>query len=155
MAECTHKALIHRIAKIRALGKGGEASATGGTASPTKPKTPVKGEKAVASPTKKAGKGAKKQPVDSSPMSESDGDSEGEHPARARPKRATPKRNYAQMAGEDSDADGEEDDGLDKKVKIEVGEDVGEGLRGGFGGGGSRLHVLLGVIKRTREGVLW
>lgn len=54
-------------------------------------------------------------------------------PETNRAKRAGPKRNYAELAGEtssDGDAEGEED-GLDKKIKIEVGEDIGEGLRQG------------------------
>jgi hypothetical protein len=50
-------------------------------------------------------------------------------PATGRAKRAGTKRNYAQLAGED-DSSGD-DDGMDDRVKIEVGEDIGEGLRQG------------------------
>lgn len=123
MAECTAKALTHRIAKIRNLAKEDGAEGGDGT-TPKKQKTPAKATKP--STPAKNGKGGKKQAASRSPSPDDD---EEATPASARPKRSTPKRNYAQMAGEDSaDADGEDDDGLNKKVKIEVGEDIGEGL---------------------------
>ena len=50
-------------------------------------------------------------------------------PSTSRAKRTGNKRDYAGMNGEDSGDDGQ--GGLDKKIKIEVGEDLGEGLRKG------------------------
>lgn len=83
--------------------------------------------------TKSNGKKGGKQTAARTPSP--DGDDEENPltpPATAtRPKRSSVKRDYAAMNGEDSvgEGSGDEDDGLDKKVKIEVGEDIGEGLR--------------------------
>lgn len=127
--DCTAKALTHRIAKIRAMAKGeGDAQ----DAQADKPKKVTK----VAATPKKNGKGTKKQANSVTPPPASSND--GEYPTpptTVRPKRGGAKRNYAEMVngdGEsdaDADGDGDSDDGLDKRVKIEVGEDIGEGLR--------------------------
>jgi len=63
------------------------------------------------------------------PSPDADGEEHGglTPPLSDRPQRGNSKRNYAELAGKNDEDD--EEDGLDKKVKIEVGEDIGEGLR--------------------------
>ena len=128
-SECTAKAITHRLAKMRELAKGSADAPK--EENEAKPKKAAKAPKATANGTKKNAKGAKKAAAARTPSPAGDDDIYPT-PDTPRPKRGGPKRNYAEMnGGEGSDAvaDEADDDGLSKKVKIEVGEDIGEGLR--------------------------
>ncbi|KAK4895595.1 hypothetical protein LTR27_006378 [Elasticomyces elasticus] len=107
---CTPKAITHQISKFR----NASIAEEGKIVRPKARKAPAKGKKAARTPSPEA-----------------DGDDEEAQgptpPPSTRPKRESSKRDYAAMAGEGEDDD--ELDGLNKKVKIEVGEDIGEGLR--------------------------
>ncbi|KAK5119941.1 hypothetical protein LTR85_007017 [Meristemomyces frigidus] len=127
---CTPKAIKHRILKLRNVKKD-DANAGGEAAAPTKP---AKATKAVAGGKKKATGGGKKQAARTPSPGGGDDDDVQVGGARTpppsdRPKRGGAKRDYGQLAGENGSDDEEEADGLNKKVKIEVGEDIGEGLR--------------------------
>lgn len=145
--ECTPKALTHRLAKLRGLAKAGPADATTQDVHKETSTTKSTGKAAGGNGggKKKAaasnGGGRKKQTAarTPSPIANDDDDDEvlngngapNTPPPSARPKRGgSAKRNYAQLAGEENGSDDDEgEDGLGKKVKIEVGEDIGEGLR--------------------------
>ena len=131
-AECTAKALTHRISKIRVLAKSDSADGEGQQDDAEKPSKATKATKSGATP-KKNGKGGKKAVAERTPSPAGDAEDYLTPPDTKRAQRAGSKRNYAELAGEtgsDIDGDGEED-GLGKKIKIEVGEDIGEGLRQG------------------------
>ncbi|KAI7083402.1 hypothetical protein KC356_g7605 [Hortaea werneckii] len=126
--ECTPKALTHRLAKFRSLAKttgtGDEATTKSVPAGPKVTKAAKGGNK------KASGQGKKKGGRIPSPNLDDNGDETAgvlTPPPSSRPQRQGAKRGYAQLAG--GNHNDEEDDGLDKKVKIEVGEDIGEGLR--------------------------
>ncbi|KAI6797831.1 hypothetical protein KC332_g13482 [Hortaea werneckii] len=123
--ECTPKALTHRLAKFRSLAKTTDA----GDDATTKP-VPAgsKATKATKGGNKKTnGQGQKKGGRTPSPNVDDETAGVPTPPPSGRPQRQGAKRDYAQLA--EGNQDDEEDDGLDKKVKIEVGEDIGEGLR--------------------------
>ncbi|GAB1728185.1 hypothetical protein NU195Hw_g6132t1 [Hortaea werneckii] len=126
--ECTPKALTHRLAKFRSLAK---TTDTGDDATTKPVPAGSKVTKATKGGNKKAnGQGKKKGGRTPSPNGDENGDETAgvpTPPPSGRPQRQGAKRDYAQLA--EGDHDDEEDDGLDKKVKIEVGEDIGEGLR--------------------------
>ncbi|KAI7154447.1 hypothetical protein KC349_g7645 [Hortaea werneckii] len=124
--ECTPKALTHRLAKFRSLAKTTDAGVETTTKSvPAASKV----TKATKSCNRKAnGQGKKKGARTPSPNMDEGADAVPTPPPSGRPKRHCAKRDYAQLAEGNHDDD-EEDDGLDKKVRIEVGEDIGEGLR--------------------------
>ena len=133
--DCTPKAITHQIAKLRAAGgkvdaDDGDTNGDEGTAKKVQKTT--KSTKSTPA-TKKNSKGGKKQTIERTPTPSA---AEYATPPESatRPSRAGSKRNYADMVSDDdaaakSDSDDEGDDGLNKKVKIEVGEDIGEGLR--------------------------
>ena len=129
-ADCTAKALTHRIAKIRTIANDNPTSAT---AQKDEKKTPAKATKSAATPKKSAKVGKKAAAERAAPSSADGGDEYLTPPESVRPKRVGTKRDYAAMNGEGSGTDPEDEeigeDGLSKKVKIEVGEDIGEGLR--------------------------
>jgi len=134
--ECTAKALTHRLAKIRNVAKGdttADASAqeTRNDGKSTKAKTAkTSGGGSGGGRKKGAGGGKKRAARTPSPTGDDEeqlGNGAPTPPPSNRPNRAGAKRDYATLAGENSDD--KEGDGLDKKVKIEVGEDIGEGLR--------------------------
>ena len=129
--ECTASALSHRIGKIRALAKAGAGEGEGQVDN-EKPKKATKTAKSGAAP-KKNGKGGKKATAARTPSPDADGEGYPTPPDTKRAKRAGSKRNYAELTGETGSDDGAGvgDDGLDKKVNIAVGEDIGEGLRQG------------------------
>lgn len=115
--ECTPKALTHRLAKFRSLAKtdaGDEAAAKPVLAG-------SKVTKAAKGGNKKAnGQGKKKGGRTPSPNLDENADAVPTPPPSGRPRRQGAKRDYAQLA--EGNHDDEEDDGLDKKVKIQVGE---------------------------------
>ncbi|KAK3113916.1 hypothetical protein LTR53_008316 [Teratosphaeriaceae sp. CCFEE 6253] len=117
---CTPKAIKHQLTNFRtAAAKGGEDS---GDAAATRPGTAGKASKGKS--TKKGGKKAARTP---SPDLDDDEVRKGggpTPPSSSRPTRQKSKRDYAE-----SDDDEHAGDGLSKRVKIEVGEDIGEGLR--------------------------
>lgn len=133
--ECTAKALTHRLAKIRQLAKADPNDASVQEANGGGKKG--KGAGVLGAP--KNGRGKKAAARAATPTSNDDEDDTNgaarTPPPTGRPERnGGKKRDYAALAGENDQGDdeaGEEDDagGLNKKVKIEVGEDVGEGLR--------------------------
>ncbi|GAB1736816.1 hypothetical protein NU219Hw_g8844t1 [Hortaea werneckii] len=123
--ECTPKALTHRLAKFRSLAKTTDAGDE--TATKSVP-AGSKVTKAAKAGSKKAnGQGKKKGGRTPSPSLDENADAVPTPPPSGRPKRQGAKRDYAQLA--EGNHDDDEDDGLDKKVKIQVGEDIGEGLR--------------------------
>ncbi|KAK1072425.1 hypothetical protein LTR33_010235 [Friedmanniomyces endolithicus] len=137
--DCTPKAIRHQVSKFgnTALAKDDSADGSDGKAKPAKPATSKAPKPTV---PKKRGKKAARTP--SPPEATDDGDDdEGAGPPTpppsSRPKRVGAKRDYATLAGGDEEGEGEGDggeegedeDGMGKRVKIEVGEDIGEGLR--------------------------
>ncbi|KAI7462086.1 hypothetical protein KC351_g16513 [Hortaea werneckii] len=126
--ECTPKALTHRLAKFRSLAK---TTGTGDEAATKPVSAGSKVTRATKSGNKRAsGQGKKNGGRTPSPNLDHNVDETAGGPTpppSGRPQRQGAKRDYAQLA--DGNHDDEEDDGLDKKVKIEVGEDIGEGLR--------------------------
>lgn len=121
--DCTAKACTHRLAKLRSMAQGEMGPAGNGTPG----STPMKSK--MSKPSTPANKKAKIEKKDSvSRSSTPDMDAE-ETPVIERPKRSTPKRDYAQMnsGGSDGDdsADGEDwaGDGATKQLKTEAGED--------------------------------
>ncbi|RMY95629.1 hypothetical protein D0862_08699 [Hortaea werneckii] len=123
--ECTPKALTHRLAKFRSLAKTTDAGDEMTTKSVPAGSKVTKAAKAG---SKKAnGQGKKKGGRTPSPSLDENADAVPTPPPSGRPKRQGAKRDYAQLA--EGNHDDDEDDGLDKKVKIQVGEDIGEGLR--------------------------
>ncbi|TKA68315.1 hypothetical protein B0A55_08612 [Friedmanniomyces simplex] len=131
---CTPKAVTHRISKFRNLALTEGGSTDGGEDKSKPAKTTAKLKASKAATTKKSKKPAR------TPSPEAAADVDDEEgvgptpPPSARPKRESAKRDYAKLAageGEDEDdgEEGPEEDGLSKRVKIEVGEDIGEGLR--------------------------
>ena len=125
-AGCTPKAIRHQVSKMRNSVKAG-----GGDGDGEKGTKPAKATAPKATTTKKVSKKAAAR----TPSPDADGGMTP--PPTARPKRIGAKRDYAKMAsgsdGEEDEDDKEagkvEEDGMSKKVKIEVGEDIGEGLR--------------------------
>ncbi|KAK3074431.1 hypothetical protein LTR53_003162 [Teratosphaeriaceae sp. CCFEE 6253] len=117
---CTPKAIKHQLTNFRTTAaKGGDDS---GDTSTTRPGTAWKASKCKS--TKKGGKKAARTP---SPDLDDDEVGKGggpTPPSSSRPTRKGAKRDYAE-----SDDDEHAGDGLSKRVKIEVGEDIGEGLR--------------------------
>lgn len=115
-AECTAKALTHRISKIRALAKTDPADGEGEQANGEKPKKSTKANKSGTAPEKN-GKGGKKAAAECTPSPEGGDKNYLTPPDTNRAKRAGSKRNYAELEGETgSDGDGErENDGLDKE----------------------------------------
>ncbi|KAI7213071.1 hypothetical protein KC333_g6776 [Hortaea werneckii] len=123
--ECTPKALTHRLAKFRSLAKTTDV----GDETAAKP-VPARSKvtKAAKAGNKKAnGQDKKKGGRTPSPNGDENADAVPTPPPSGRPKRQGAKRDYTQLA--EGNHDDDEDDGLDKKVRIEVGEDIGEGLR--------------------------
>lgn len=111
--DCTPKAITHRISKFRNAKKTTNGDAGGTTASP-KPRAPAKRTvtKSSTPASKRGGKKASPSPSAS-----------GAEESPARPKRSTPKRNYAQMAGDGTDSE-DGDKGADGKyIKTEAGEE--------------------------------
>lgn len=150
--DCTPKALSHRMTYFRKL--GANSSSSGPTTAITsipkaKQQSKVTKPKATARGGKKAKAEVKAEPART--PSPSPGAGVGEEyvtpPATTRRAQRTgsKKRDYAELAGEnddDEDDDGEvevgdskqprleaDGDGLNDGVNIEVGEDIGEGLR--------------------------
>ncbi|KAK1057944.1 hypothetical protein LTR12_012490 [Friedmanniomyces endolithicus] len=139
--DCTPKAIRHQVSKFRntALAKDDSADSSDGKAKPAKTATPKALKPSAA---KKRGKKAARTP---SPQADGDGDGDEDGagpptppPTSSRPRREGAKRDYAMLAGGDEEGDGdgdggeeeiEDEDGMGKRVKIEVGEDIGEGLR--------------------------
>ncbi|KAK3053767.1 hypothetical protein LTR09_005047 [Extremus antarcticus] len=146
--DCTAKAISHRLTHFRKL--GGTDAAT--KAAATKGKTAAKPNKVTKTPAKGKGKKSKAE-VKRTPSAAAEGEEEyATPPPTTRVKRAGAKRNYAEMSGEE-DGEGESEvaetpeppgpvdeeseskrpepeiPGLPAYVKIEVGEDIGEGLR--------------------------
>ncbi|KAK0282560.1 hypothetical protein LTR54_006578 [Friedmanniomyces endolithicus] len=132
--DCTPKAIRHQVSKFRntALAKDDSADGNDSKAKPAKTATP-KTPKPTA--PKKRSKKAARTP---SPQADDDGDGEEgtgptPPPTTSRPKREGAKRDYAMLAGGDEEEEGNEDgeeegvgeDGMGKRVKIEVGEDIG------------------------------
>jgi len=119
--DCTAKACTHRLAKLRSMAQGENGSVSNGTPgrTPVKPKT--------SKPSTPANKKAKIEKKGSVSRSSTPDMNAEETPASERPKRSTPKRDYAQMnsGGSDDSADGEdwEEDGATKQLKTEAGED--------------------------------
>ena len=111
--DCTPKAITHRISKFRNSKKtpNGEG---GGNADLPKTKTPAK-RTTMKSSTPASKRGGKK----ASPSPSASGADE----SPARPKRSTPKRNYAQMAGDGTDTEGEDEGADGKYIKTEAGEE--------------------------------
>ncbi|KAK4540940.1 hypothetical protein LTR36_008448 [Oleoguttula mirabilis] len=134
---CTPKALKHRMQKIRNAGKEGQDDDddAGEDTAKTKPVKAAKATKAAvaAGGKKKVGSGGGKKQAARTPSPAADDEEQADGaltpPPSNRPKRGGSKRDYAQLAGEDGSDDEEDGDGMGKKVKIEVGEDIGEGLR--------------------------
>ena len=124
---CTPKAIRHRITKIRKDGQDVMDAEQNGDAPPAAKGTKPKTTKATATGKKKGGKAVASTPPPGVDDDEQPVSGAPTPPPSARPKRGGAKRDYSKLAGEGEDADG--DDGLSKKVKIEVGEDIGEGLR--------------------------
>ncbi|KAK5135957.1 hypothetical protein LTR08_004415 [Meristemomyces frigidus] len=122
---CTPKAIKHRVTKIRNAGKESSGAEGGGASKAVKA---TKTTKAAPGGNKKAiGVGKARGARTPSPGG---GDEEVDAASTPlpsdRPKRGGVKRNYAQLAGEDED-DVEEEEGLGKKIKVEVDEDIGQG----------------------------
>ena len=123
--DCTARAIGHRFTKFRALAKT-DSTQNASNASGT--------VKQVKTATVKKRWGGKK--IAARAVTPDDGDDEEAKkndltpPPSERPKRGS-KRDYAALTDEIGDGDdGDEGNNrLDKDVKIEVGEDVGEGLR--------------------------
>lgn len=115
---CTPKALTHRLAHFRKMGAISKAT--------TDAVKPAKVTKATAAPKRRVGAGKKAQAEINTRTPSPNGDDEEPltPPATARGKRDGAKKNYAEKSDD-------EDDGMNDKVKIEVGEDIGEGLRQG------------------------
>ena len=124
--ECTAKALTHRLQKIRSMAKDGEDGSTTQDTNAEKPKAAPKAAKASGAPKK--ARGGKKAAAEKTSSPAGSEEKYATPPESGRAKPGGTKRDYAKLAGEDED-----DDGLSKKVKIEVGEDIGEGLRQGMG----------------------
>lgn len=120
--------MTHRLAKIKSLAKAGPGeNGTQDAGAEKKATKTSKATKATAKATKKNGNEGKKQALARTQSPDGNGDVYLTPPDTTRPKRAGPKRDYAAMNGEEEN----EDDGLGAKIKIEVGEDIGEGLRQG------------------------
>ncbi|KAK0259560.1 hypothetical protein LTR91_013177 [Friedmanniomyces endolithicus] len=143
--DCTPKAIRHQVSKFRntALAKDDSADDTNGKAKPAKTAT-AKAPKSMV--PKKRSKKAARTPSPQAAGDGDDGDEDGAGPptpppTSSRPKREGAKRDSAMLAGGDEEGDGDGEgegeggeegvgeDGMGKRLKIEVGEDIGEGLR--------------------------
>ncbi|KAK0936151.1 hypothetical protein LTR29_012249 [Friedmanniomyces endolithicus] len=134
--DCTPKAIRHQVSKFRntALAKDGSADDSDSKAKPAKTATP-KAPRPTA-PKKRSKKAARTPSPQAGDRDDDDGGAgPTPPPTNSRPKRQGAKRDYAMLAGgdEEEEGDGGEEgageDGMGKRVKIEVGEDIGEGLR--------------------------
>ena len=113
--DCTAKAIMHQIPKIKAKGNGATTTTT------TTPRKPRSTPSATPKKSKTLGKNRKKNSDGDDEDDEDDGDdltgSLSASKDRAGVRRRTPKHNYAEVDGdEDEDEDGDDDGEQEKKV---------------------------------------